>query len=273
MISWFEVVYTPTHYLKMQRLVVFFLLASLGLGCLAVYEYTDPFTGNCLACDPTCKSCFNSTYCLQCAEEHYLTGSFSCGRCSFGCKVCTGATGCSTCNDGLYLTSAGECLSCDNGVATCTIATVQTCSDGFFLLSSICAGCFSNCKTCTNFVSCTECALGYYLTGSGTSCAACPSNCQVAQMPPPVLPAPLVTHRAVGHVQHTAAALFTPSVPVVRPLSASAARRAPTSPVAAASQEAVCCACNRQGFTTPTVSRPPMGVRPTQLCRVTEAVS
>lgn len=100
-------------------------------------------------------------------------------KCSFGCSVCTSATSCTTCNNGLYLTNTGSCSACGTGVATCTIAVIQSCQTTYFLLSTICAGCFSNCNTCSDFVTCSACSLGYYLSPSGSSCLACPTNCLI----------------------------------------------------------------------------------------------
>ena len=157
------------------------ILALLPLAspqCLSNYQYADPNTGSCLPCPYNCKSCFNQLFCMQCTPQHYLSNA-QCLPCSFGCSVCQDPSTCTTCNDGLYLTASGGCSPCATGVATCSIATIQTCTSGYFLLGSICAGCLSNCKTCSDFVTCSACMLGYYLEPTGTSCSPCPSNCRV----------------------------------------------------------------------------------------------
>ena len=146
--------------------------------CLSYYEYNDFNTGNCLPCGISCISCFDSVICTQCVSEYYLSNN-QCQKCSFGCSICSSASSCSTCNDGLYLTSSGACLACGTGVATCTIATVQSCSENYFMLGTICAGCLTNCKTCSDFVTCSTCALSYYLDASGSSCLPCPNNCRI----------------------------------------------------------------------------------------------
>jgi hypothetical protein len=109
-------------------------------------------------------------------EEYYLFNS-TCLPCSFGCSICSTSTACLTCNDGLYLTNTGSCAVCGVGVGTCTVAVIMTCQTGYFLLSNICAGCLTNCAECSDFVSCTKCTSGYYLSPSGTSCIACTTNC------------------------------------------------------------------------------------------------
>jgi len=95
----------------------------------------------------------------------------------FGCAVCNNATSCVTCNEGLYIDSKGNCLSCAQGVKSCTIAMVESCKTGYFFLGSICAGCLDSCDTCQDFVTCTLCSIGHYLSSTQTQCLACPSNC------------------------------------------------------------------------------------------------
>ena len=161
--------------------LVLLLVNLIGLTqqqCLTHYDYFDFVNGGCKPCGVHCLTCFDSVVCTQCVPQYFMN-SGTCSKCPFGCSVCTSTTSCSTCNDGLYLTSSGTCLPCSTGVATCTIATVQTCQDGYFLLGEICAGCFSNCKTCSDFVTCTTCSLSYYLGSGGTSCLSCPANCRI----------------------------------------------------------------------------------------------
>lgn len=163
----------------MKRVLLSFaLLALVCSQCLGNYEYSDPNTNQCLPCGYSCLTCFNDIFCMQCVPQYYLYND-TCFKCSFGCSICSNATSCTTCNDGLYLTAAGTCSVCSTGVGTCTIATIQTCQDTYFLLDTICAGCLTNCKTCSDFVTCSQCSLGYYLVPSGSECAACPSNCRI----------------------------------------------------------------------------------------------
>lgn len=37
----------------------------------------------------------------------------------------------------------------------------------------------TNCKTCSDFVTCTTCDISYYLDSSGSACSACPANCRI----------------------------------------------------------------------------------------------
>jgi hypothetical protein len=157
------------------------LLCLLVLGvlvrpqCLPSYEYSD--NAVCLPCATNCLNCYDAATCLQCMPQYYLAADYSCSQCSFGCAVCSAATGCLTCNDGLYLTNQGTCEACTTGVATCTLATVQTCQKGYFLLASICAGCLSHCDSCSDFLTCSDCASSYYLSPSSSSCLPCSSHC------------------------------------------------------------------------------------------------
>jgi hypothetical protein len=162
------------------RFILLFLLLHLIIAdCNPNYEYADPNSGICLPCDYNCQTCYDSTYCLQCMTEYYLTSNNTCLKCSFGCSVCTSNSSCTTCNSGLYLTNSGACIVCGTGIATCTIAVIQSCQTTYFLLSTICAGCFTNCNTCSDFVTCSSCALGYFLSSSSDSCLACPANCLI----------------------------------------------------------------------------------------------
>lgn len=79
---------------------------------------------------------------------------------------CTSSTTCITCNSGLYINSGGNCLPCTTGVSSCTIAVVDSCQGGYFLLSGICGQCLDNCYSCVDFITCTSCDSGYYLSAN-----------------------------------------------------------------------------------------------------------
>lgn len=147
--------------------------------CNAYYEFYDSSSNACEPCAYNCKSCYDEEYCIECMEEYYLDTNNSCQKCSFGCAICSTSTACITCNDGLYLTNTGSCISCGTGISTCTIAVTQSCQPTYFLLSTICAGCFSNCNTCSDFVSCSSCSIGYYLNSDSSKCLQCSSNCLI----------------------------------------------------------------------------------------------
>ncbi len=159
------------------------LLALASPSCYPNYEYPEPNSGLCLPCAYNCLTCYDGGYCLQCMAEYYLNENNSCSKCSFGCSVCTTNTTCTTCNSGLFLTNSGSCSACDSGVATCTIAVIQSCQATYFLLSTICAGCFTNCDTCSDFVTCSTCQLGYYLSSDASNCLPCPANCLICTSP------------------------------------------------------------------------------------------
>ena len=163
----------------LQILILHLLLPLFLADCSPNYEYSHPSSGFCLPCKYNCLTCYDASYCLQCMEEYYLDGNNTCQKCSFGCSVCTSSSTCTTCNSGLYLTNSGACSACGTGIATCTIAVIQSCESTYFLLSTICAGCFSHCDTCSDFVTCSSCSLNYYLSADSSQCLACPSNCLI----------------------------------------------------------------------------------------------
>jgi hypothetical protein len=93
-----------------------------------------------------------------------------CQPCSFGCAVCTDSNTCTSCVDGLYINSDGICVACAVGVKSCTIAIVDSCLTEYFIIGSICIGCFDNCDKCQDFVTCTLCSSGYFVGSGSTSC-------------------------------------------------------------------------------------------------------
>jgi hypothetical protein len=126
--------------------------------CLTTHEYYDYLTNTCLPCAYNCLTCFDSSLCVACATSYYLdTTNHVCLSCGYGCGVCTDADTCTTCLAGLYIDANGECQACDIGVSGCTIALVESCSDGYFMLGDICAGCLDNCRSCGDFITCTQC--------------------------------------------------------------------------------------------------------------------
>ena len=147
--------------------VVATLLPALQ-ACLTNFEYYDFLNNACLPCHHTCTTCFDLTVCVACNSQYFLGSDNTCSSCPFGCAVCDNSQTCITCQDGLYIDQDGDCLSCPLGVDTCSIALVEDCTEGYFLLGGICAGCLDNCAKCSDFVMCSMCIDGYYVVPAQT---------------------------------------------------------------------------------------------------------
>ncbi|XP_061483725.1 proprotein convertase subtilisin/kexin type 5 isoform X1 [Rhineura floridana] len=104
------------------------------------------------------KSKNNTRICVpNCPPGHYSADKKRCKKCSPNCETCFGSHNdqCNTCKPGYYINE--ESRSC-----------VTSCPDGFYLDNNkiACRKCSENCKTCTEFQTCTECKHGLSLQGS-----------------------------------------------------------------------------------------------------------
>uniref|UniRef100_A0A6J0TBE0 Proprotein convertase subtilisin/kexin type 5 isoform X2 n=1 Tax=Pogona vitticeps TaxID=103695 RepID=A0A6J0TBE0_9SAUR len=136
------------------------------------------------------KSKNNTRICVpNCPPGHYSADKKRCKKCSPNCDTCFGSHSdqCNTCKLGYYINE--ETQSC-----------VSSCPDGFYLDSSriVCRKCSENCKTCTEFQTCTECRHGLSLQGSrcvirceegkyynGRDCEPCHHSCASCAGPGP----------------------------------------------------------------------------------------
>ena len=197
---------------------------SCKSGYTSVY-FTGSTAGTCSACAQYCKKCNNAgpgfcdaNGCDGGAVQ--VAGTANCSLCFSGCVTCsaTDPTTCLACGPLRYLDANSECQSCQLGCKTCTTSAsnCQSCTVGYWLVSSVCIIMPANCAVinstghcqscfggyvvnsaantcdadtnCNSNSSCTVCAEGYYLTGGqctactlGANCVACdpntPANC------------------------------------------------------------------------------------------------
>ncbi|XP_077200877.1 proprotein convertase subtilisin/kexin type 5 isoform X2 [Paroedura picta] len=104
------------------------------------------------------KSKNNTRICVpNCPTGHYSADKKRCKKCSANCETCFGGHNdqCNTCKPGYYIHE--ETRNC-----------ISSCPDGFYLDNNkiVCRKCSENCKTCTEFQTCTECRHGLSLQGS-----------------------------------------------------------------------------------------------------------
>ncbi|XP_044301878.1 proprotein convertase subtilisin/kexin type 5 isoform X1 [Varanus komodoensis] len=104
------------------------------------------------------KSKNNTRICVpNCPPGHYSADKKRCKKCSPNCETCFGGHSdeCNTCKPGYYIHE--ESRSC-----------ITNCPVGFYLDNNriVCRRCSENCRTCTEFQTCTECRHGLSLQGS-----------------------------------------------------------------------------------------------------------
>ena len=120
----------------------------------------------CYACNSSCITCANLSYCTSCHNGYYLNngvclcnpgtymdGNGICQLCNANCLTCQG--------------NAFYCISCQSSMLLQISICVASCWDGFFTngsLLGICKQCNSSCFTCdVNQNNCTSCPLDTYL--------------------------------------------------------------------------------------------------------------
>ncbi len=128
----------------------------------------------CLKCSAGCRKC-DSTGCTKCTAGYSIDISTkTCKQdCDFLCATCssTDLKTCTSCFGG-YELSNGQCLPifCTSGCTVCPLGTR--------LDTSVCLNCtVSNCSECPSAAStCQSCMPGYYFVSS-SSCVQCPTEC------------------------------------------------------------------------------------------------
>lgn len=111
--------------------------------------YSFSTTQTCVACGPTCATCYGNTpsVCTSCVVGQWLNGS-TCSPCSFNCASCINPNTCNYCNAGFFLSGWSLPSLSISGINSC-----QTCQ--------------SPCFTCSNISSlCQSCIPGYTLVGN-----------------------------------------------------------------------------------------------------------
>ncbi|ETE68280.1 Proprotein convertase subtilisin/kexin type 5, partial [Ophiophagus hannah] len=134
------------------------------------------------------KSKNNTRICVpNCPPGHYSADKKRCKKCSPNCETCFGSHSdqCSTCKPGYFINE--ESRSC-----------ITSCPDSFYLDNNkiVCRKCSENCRSCTEFHTCTECRYGLSLQGTrcvirceagkyynGRDCEPCHHSCASCEGP------------------------------------------------------------------------------------------
>ncbi|ELP92957.1 protein serine/threonine kinase, putative [Entamoeba invadens IP1] len=138
----------------------------------------------CELCSDHCDNCYNTTYCLTCDHQYYLSSTFTCeplGDLFTKCELTlpTGG-GCAICKDHYYKQKT-DCIACDESCGTCVDGlSCLSCRNEYFKLSGsenkLCVSYdnLTNCVTKTP-IGCVKCENGYYL--DNYICKNCSENC------------------------------------------------------------------------------------------------
>ena len=135
--------------------------------------YSLDFSYNCLdsiSIVPGCKQLVQgTTQCALCYSYYYRNNEGLCNNCIDKCKTCFDSTKCIQCDDNYFLTSdSSGCLSYDK-LLHCTDKKhkgCEKCEDGYFVENQYCSTCSSkttHCKLCDKYGSCTTCEKNYVL--------------------------------------------------------------------------------------------------------------
>jgi len=194
----------PSHY--------FYIYQCKAVCETRTFPETSPLK-QCRDCPNGCETCTSSEVCTDCddglvLQDYYGDGSYV--MCTDGCfagfyeglvaTVPTCLSCLANCNN---CTSNANCIDCEFGFVLETAphfaldACVAVCDDGYFANElNICEPCSTDCKTCDDPSTCTECdpgsflildtkectgacTPGYYATATPDECNPCPEECTV----------------------------------------------------------------------------------------------
>lgn len=149
--------------------------------CVAGQYETPSSSGNCVACDSSCKTCNGGTSsnCLSCVDGKYLSTN-QCVTCDPSCLTCNGAgpSSCTSCNPGYYL-SSHQCLQCDGTCKTCVTTSTQctSCNAGRYYSGNSCPTCDNSCATCSagGTSNCLTCTSDKFMVTNNTCVTTCNS--------------------------------------------------------------------------------------------------
>lgn len=140
--------------------------------------------GKCQECKANCDAC-NSTYCLDCAPQHYPLDDGSCGPCAEVCYECSGPSDkeCLKCDPGYYFSRPNRnCFKCNEACSTCTGPNADdctNCNNGYYMQDNKCVRCESGCEICESYHQCKQCKNGFYLhdNNGDMDCEPCSEGC------------------------------------------------------------------------------------------------
>lgn len=171
--------------------------------CIPGFYLADRDTGKtCVLCAISVKECAEcssktgSVICSMCKNGYYLTKNNKCEKVQQNLKGCKEyrLDSCNACVDG-YVLVKNACVFCRAhtlGCAKCRIANndiqCSECINGYYLKDGKCFACsktISNCRTCipakgaitAQEVTCTSCAITYYLDSDHNTCKMVIPNC------------------------------------------------------------------------------------------------
>ena len=159
------------------------------LNCITGFYLPNPkVPGPCSQCIPNCNRCSDSTTCDVCRTAYYYDkNKKSCEVCPGLCTACSQVPDsdgnlvvkCSSCVTKATIEGL-TCVTCDdtNCVACSPRTTCTTCANGFYLVGTGCIKCTAPCGLCSSQTFCKTCIGATYLESATTgNCLNCISNC------------------------------------------------------------------------------------------------
>jgi len=157
--------------------------------CLSGKYWNAP-AKTCSSCTENCVTCYNTSYCTECAKGTYLDfDTKTCFKVTQPNCVAVHPTGkCKICySNSTYDNTINGCIECSkkyDGCQTCTSTECKSCKSGFFFDKNItaCVKCNTKipyCATCATEGICDLCEDGYYWDAGRNSCTKCMKGCKL----------------------------------------------------------------------------------------------